>query len=415
MPPFLPLPAPRRFGALCLWAVMLLAVALSCGAARADDSDLLLNPVSRRDFDRLVDLLGKDVQAQAVEQLYAGYRRGVLDLRNRFKQFRSGRNEDPTRAAMDEAAKKRQDLDALMRLVDQTDSLTASLYDDARSLAGPDKSDRVDAAERFHRRRAGMRLAVCGPERADLVAVAAELKVTRSREFDDALSDYERRLDDLMKRKLRRVRTLFEELAEAEIRKQPPITEAIGEVLRKLTAGSLELRDFNVRQSRILRDLLPESEQAAWTRAFNARAYPRVYGVDLTADAYAQVRSAEGLSQEQLEAIDRAHERYRSEVTGVDARYVAALNRRHDALAKFNVVAFLDEVDKNADRDDLAAAAKDRNALAAACVRRMLDVLTAEQRAGMKDPPTHDDASYKDDIMPLGDGDDDREEWREGE
>jgi hypothetical protein len=247
------------------------------------------------------------------------------------------------------------------------------------------------------------------------VAIANDLQVTRSRDFDDALSDYERRLDDLMKRKLRRVRTLFEELAEAQVRESPPIAEAIGEVLRKLTAGSLEIRDFNVRQARILCDLLPESEQAAWTRAFNARSYPRVYGVDLTADAYAKVRSVEGLSTEQLDAIDRIHERYRSEVTGADARYVAALNLRHDTLARFNVVAWLDEIDKQPGLDELKAAAEDRNALARACVRRMLDALTSEQRAGMKEPASSEEARAHEDIMPLGDGDDDRGEWSDGQ
>lgn len=409
-------PPPRRTRPGLAW----LLAALLCflwhpPTARGDESDLLLNPVSRRDLDRLLNAFEGTSQSQAIESLYGGYRRSVLDQQARFRELKKARAEDPKRAAMEEATRKRDDFAAVYRFVDQVEALSASFFVDVRSIAGPELSGRVDAAERFSRRRAGMRLAVCGPERADLVAIANDLQVTRSRDFDDALSDYERRLDDLMKRKLRRVRTLFEELAEAQVRESPPIAEAIGEVLRKLTAGSLEIRDFNVRQSRILRDLLPESEQAAWTRAFNARSYPRVYGVDLTADAYAKVRSVEGLSTEQLDAIDRIHERYRSEVTGADARYVAALNLRHDTLARFNVVAWLDEIDKQPGLDELKAAAEDRNALARACVRRMLDALTSEQRAGMKEPASSEEARAHEDIMPLGDGDDDRGEWSDGQ
>ncbi|MEI7656828.1 MAG: hypothetical protein WCK33_02055 [Phycisphaerae bacterium] len=414
MLPSPPPPLRPRLGPAWLLAALLCILCLPAWA-RGDESDLLLNPVSRRDIDRLLNAFEGTPQSQAIESLYAGYRRSVLDQQARFRELKKARAEDPKRAAMEEATRKRDDFAAVYRFVDQVEALSASFFVDVRSIAGPELSGRVDAAERFSRRRAGMRLAVCGPERADLVAIANDLQVTRSRDFDDALSDYERRLDDLMKRKLRRVRTLFEELADAQIRESPPIAEAIGEVLRKLTAGSLEIRDFNVRQARILRDLLPESEQAAWMRAFNARSYPRVHGVDLTADAYAKVRSVEGLSPEQLDAIDRIHERYRSEVTGADARYVAALNRRHDTLAKFNVVAWLDEIEKKPELDDLKAAAEDRNALARACVRRMLDALTSEQRAGMKEPASSEEARAHEDIMPLGDGDDDRGEWSDGQ
>lgn len=383
-------------------------------SARAGEEDILFNPVSRRDLDRMTSSpQADDRQSEAVRSLHAGYRREVLTLRARWRDTKRVRSEDPKQAALEESVRERENFAALYDLVDGTDALTRVFFDDLRSLAGPGRVEQVEATERLYRRRVGMRLSVCGPERADLVAIASELRVTRSPDFDEAMLDYERRLDELMKRKLRRVRVLFEELAEAEIRDQPPITEAIGEVLRKLTAGSLEIRDFNTRHARILRDLLPEAEQGAWTRAVNARSYPRVHGRDLTADAYADIRSVDGLSPDQLEAIDRIHERYRTEVTGVDARYVAALNRRHDAMAKFNVVAFLDEVNKHPEHDELESTVKDRNALASTCVRRMLDVLTREQRAAFKHSPVATGASDSEDIMPLGDGDVDRDEWQD--
>jgi len=397
----------------CLLAALLCLVAWP-SSALAGEEDILFNPVSRRDLDRMTSSpQADDRQSEAVRSLHAGYRREVLTLRARWRETKRVRSEDPQQAALEESVRERENFAALYDLVDGTDALTRAFFDDLGSLAGPGRVEQVEATERLYRRRVGMRRSVCGPERADLVASAGEGNPTRSRDFCEAMLDYERRLDELMKRKLRRVRVRFEELAEAEIRDQPPITEAIGEVLRKLTAGSLEIRDFNTRHARILRDLLPEAEQGAWTRAVNARSYPRVHGRDLTADAYADIRSVDGLSPDQLEAIDRIHERYRTEVTGVDARYVAALNRRHDAMAKVNVVAFLDEVKKNPEHDELEAMVKDRNALASTCVRRMLDVLTREQRAAFKHSPVATEASDSEDIMPLGDGDVDRDEWQD--
>ena len=389
--------------------------------ARADESDLLLNPIGSRHVDRIIEILGADqAQADAIRTLHAGYRRNVLDLRKAHREAEKARRQ--AAGANDrewddafEAADDRARYAAIYRVVDSTDALTRAFFADLASLAGDAAATRVEAAERFHRRRAGGRLPVCGPERADLIELARETGVTRSPEFDAALVDYELRFDEFMKRKLRRVRTLFEELAQAEIDSSTPAVEALGEVLGKLTAGSIEIRDFNIRQARILRDLLPEAEQAAWTRAFNARSYPHVHGRDLTADAYAQVRSVEGLDADQLEAIDRIHERYRNEVVGADARYVVALNRRHDALANVNVVAFMDEIDKRPELDDLSRAEEDRNLLAQACVKRMMAVLTREQRVSLKDPVHPERAYVHDDLLPLDDEDESRKEWRETE
>lgn len=411
IPPF---SGPGRGMAWLLAAV--LVVALWPSTALAGEEDILFNPVSGRDMDRMVATLGLgDEPSQIARSLYAGYRRDVMDLRAKFREAERARDQDPKQASVDEATRERMEFDALYSFIDRTEALTRAFFDDLRALAGPPLAERVDAAERLYRRRIGTRLPVCSAERADLVAIANDLRVTRSPDFDEVLLDYERRLDDLMKRKLRRVRVLFEELAQAQIRDQPPIFEAIGEVLRKLTIGSLEIRDFNVRQARILRDLLPEAEQAAWTRAFNAKAYPNVHGRDLAADAYAEIRSVDGLSSEQLEAIDRIHERYRTEVTGVDARYIAALNRRHETLAKVNVVAFMNEIDKRPEIDEVKATINDRNLMAQACVRRMLDVLTSEQRRSFKEDPQPWQASDTDDIMPLNDDEDDRGDWSSGE
>ncbi len=397
-------------GVLCMLAVP--------DTRGADEADLLFNPVGFRHVDRIAEILGADqAQTEAILALHAGYRRNVLDLRKSYRQERAARHQanNARSAQPDEAAEKRADFNATYDVVDAVDALTRGFFADLGTLAGPHASAKVEAAERFHRRRVGGRLTVCGPERADLIELAREVGVTRSAAFNEAMAEYELRFDDLMQRKQRRVRALFEELAEADIKDSPPISEAIGEVLRKLTGGSIEIRDFNVRQARILRDLLPEAEQAAWTRAFNTKSYPHVYGRDLTADAYAKFRSMEGLDADQLEAIDRIHERYRNEAVGADARYVTALNRRHEALSKANVVAFMDEIDKRPDIDDLTRAIDDRNSLAAACVKRMADVLTGEQRVGLKDPPRAETASKHDDLMPLGDGDEDREQWREAE
>ena len=382
----------------------------------ADDADLLWSPITRRELQYYATLLHleKD-QLQQLLELHQGYRTQVLALvpiadaraAAQIKHLRPGEPHAPGRS--------RARFDAAYFLLDETERLTATLFADAAALLKESQLTLMPAAERARRRHVNQQLCVSSVERVDLIRLVRDLGLERTSDLNEALLNYELRIDRLMVEKHSRVRRLFEELADAEIKgNEDPST--LGRVISELTRGSLTIRDMIRHQSRLIEATLPETDQKRWRREFNRRGYPGVYDHDATVSAREAILKKFDLSPEQRAQIEELASRYQREAEQLAPAYIAALDSWHDLMASNDALKVLSQVDKTDENDDLGKARDARERLARNCVSRMLAVLTPEQRANAGELPGADGVTPGADLFPILEGHGDRRrEWDQTE
>ncbi|MCX5691583.1 MAG: Spy/CpxP family protein refolding chaperone [Planctomycetota bacterium] len=407
--------------------LMLLACLTFVGQARAqaseepeqhaqNDADLLWSPVTRREIQYYATLLHleKD-QLQQLLELYQGYRTQVRALvpiadaraAAQVKQLRPGEPKSPGRS--------RARFDAAYFLLDETERLTTTLFADAAALLKESQLPFLPAAARARRRHVNQRLCISSVERVDFIRMARDLGLEHTPELDEALLNYELRIDRLMVEKHSRVRRLFEELADAEIQgNEDPST--LGRVISELTRGSLSIRDMIRHHARLIEMTLPEADQKRWRREFNRRGYPGVYDHDATLSARAALLKNFDLTPEQRAQIEELAVRYQREAEQLAPAYIAALDSWHDLMARNDAMKVLSQVDKTDENDGLGKARRARERLARDCVSRMLATLTPEQRAKSVDLPGAEGVNPGADLFPILEGHEDhRREWDQTE
>ncbi len=396
----------RLFGRACrrAWLIVgALFVTLTASESFArGEADLLWTPITRREVDHFGQLLGCDHdQKAAIFTLFKGYRTQVLAIAEADeKHIKESRDDE----SLDRRLRKIAKYDAIYHTLDETDRLNGEFFKDLHALVSETQASLLPTLERYHRRHSGNRLCVSGAERLDLIEVAEAAGVARTPELIEALADYEERLDHLLIEKGHRIRKLFERVADAEIHKEEFDEQTLGEVLRLLAKGSLEIRDFQLGRARSIGLMLTDEERARWTTIIRERAWPRVYAFDLTGDALKLLTGVDSLTPEQKAAIVARHDRYLEAAARLGPAYVRAIDQWQEQMARRDVLKVLEEAREESAENALFAATADREKLAQACVEDMTAVLTADQRKALKSKPDATSPRVNEDLLPIGDG-----------
>ena len=416
MPPILTYPLRSLLCRLCLLvlsATTLFAIGAEPQGHAERDADLLWSPLTRREVEHYAAMLRVDrEQAQTIRTLFHGYRSEVLATIT----IADAKCPAPKPGEPKSAGRHLKRFEAAYFLLDETDRLSAAFFRDLEGVLTPEQAAALPAVMRARRRHVGSRLCVCGMERVDLIKVATSLGLERTPDLDAALAGYEERVNRLMIEKSRRVRRLFEELAQAELEARNQDPRLLGRVIRDLTKGSVTVRDVVARQSQIIQATLNERDAKRWKQEINRLAYPRVYASNATSDAYAQIRKVSTLTKAQVERLDEIAARYEREAEELAPAYVRAINHWQEQMAANDSLEVLEAANKLDEHEPLERSRRLRDQLARSTVGQMFALLTPEQKLTFKDPPTAERIELNEDLFPIEDGhSEQRRDWDQAE
>ncbi len=397
-------------------------VALTCFARFApaqqrhpvrENIGIVWSPVTRREAEHYGVLLRLDHdQMAALVALHRGYRSEVFDVVDHLDEQAAKFDE----ASLKDASSRKDRYGLEIKALEETDRLTQTFFRDVAELLNESQRERQPAADRAQRRHVGLRLTICGPERADLVDMVSSLGLDHTPDLDEALASYEERLDRLMIEKARRIRRLFEEIINARIREGDASVEQIGDALSQLAKGSLVIRDLARDYARRIESLLPEEQRARWRREFNICAYPRAYSNEAIKAALAAARAVPTLTAAQRQSLDTIATDFDSQSGSLATAYITAVDRWQEQMAERDAFSVMSQADKASKDNPLHVATVARNELALATVAKIKGALTAAQLTEIKAFPTAGRVQSGADLLPIGDGYEEHEaSWEAGD
>lgn len=327
-----------------------------------------------------VDRLARDLsltqdQRQAALDLVAAYQLQHAEALSKIEHYRKA-YEQATKAGETEEHKAHL-ADTTVRYERHCRALRDTLISDLRSLITAEQALAWPRFERWYRRGELLPRGTLHGESIDLEALIAALQppVPVEGPLAEVIEQYSVTLDAALR-------------ARQELLDRPPpraedglapsdFAAALERHIDALLARRLRVRNVNFDFAERLPPLIPEAQRDAFISAFEAAAYPEVFGREFAEQAFREVYALADLSQEQRQIIDDIRSEYEAALPAANRRWAMGIRRAEDRLTARVMLARARQGDPAQAEDDDRAA---RMELDDRTRRRVAATLTPAQR-----------------------------------
>lgn len=371
----------------CLLLVMLLAPSRAHGqfGMMGGGAGGFEAPITNRSVAAYSKILSLDSEQQEiVGTLLEGYREAFKTSTKQMQEDMTKQQEKMQGGDMSGMKEMQQ---AGKRAQDRMEALEKGFFSDLKALLTEEQSGSWERVERYRRRETGMRFGFMSGAAVDLVAIAERTKIepANKAEYDTAMADYERAIDQNLVSLEKTARQMQEDALKEDNMQAMFDMGKIEAMMKKLADSGKAMKETNRQYARRISSTLGDDGREKFDIEVKRRSFPRVYK---ESHVMKMITAAEGftdLDPAQKDALGSVRSQYVRELSDVNDRWAAAVEAQEEKLGGTIMVMMKQQMSMfgaggdEKEKDPIAEAKKARKEIDEKAEERIKGVLKPEQ------------------------------------